>query len=128
VPPPIIPVAKALYLCDGHLGFANQKADLMGVFNAIRPPSYPHVQQYFVIFAQLNGGLGSVPFYFDVSLLQTGQLIQTTNTHVVQFPSRHKLVQLAYAMQGCLFPSSGDYLVELFCDGQWVADTTLALL
>jgi len=28
--PAIIPFAKALYLCDGHLGFANQKTDLMG--------------------------------------------------------------------------------------------------
>ena len=36
LPPPIIPFAKALYLCDGHLGFANQKTDLMGIFNSIR--------------------------------------------------------------------------------------------
>jgi hypothetical protein len=126
--PPIIPFAKALYLCDGHLGFANQKADLMGIFNAIRAPSYPHVQKQFVIFAQLIGGLGPVPFYFDVTLLQTGQVIQTTNTHVLQCPRRSTVMQLAYTMQGCLFSASGDYLVELFCDGQWVADTTVALL
>ena len=31
-------------------------------------------------------------------------------------------------MQGCLFPTPGLYLVELFCDGQWVADTSLELL
>jgi len=67
LPPPIISFAKALYLCDGHLGFANQKTDLMGIFNSIRAPSYPHVQSHFVIFAQLTGGLGQVPFYLDVS-------------------------------------------------------------
>jgi hypothetical protein len=126
--PTIVPFAKALYLCDGHLGFANQKTDLMGLFNTIRAPKYPHVQKQFVIFAQLVGGLGQVPFYIDVRLPQTGQLLHTTNTHVLQFPHRDKLVQLAYTMQDCLFPMPGVYLVELFCDGQWVADTPLDLV
>jgi uncharacterized protein DUF6941 len=120
-------VAKALYLCDGHLGFANRKTDLVGIFNSIRAPVYPHVQRQFVIFAQLIGGLGQIPFYFDVTFPQTGQLVHTTNTHGVSFPRRDKLIQLAYTMQGCLFPTPGVYLVELFCDGQWVADTSLEL-
>jgi hypothetical protein len=81
-----------------------------------------------VIFAQLIGGLGPIPFYFDVSFPQTGQRVHTTNTHIVKFPRRDKLIQLAYTMQGCRFPTAGVYLVELFCDGQWVADTTLDLL
>jgi hypothetical protein len=126
--PIIIPIAKALYLCDGHLGFANQKTDLVGIFNAIRAPIYPHVQRHFVIFAQLIGGLGQIPFYFDVSYPQTGQLVHTTNTHVLHVPRRDQLVQLAYTLQGCVFPTPGVYLIELFCDGQWVADTRLDLL
>jgi hypothetical protein len=63
----IIPVAQALYLSDGHLGFPGGKSDLMGLFNSIRATHYPHVQRQ--------------------------------------------------------FPQPGIYLVELFCDGQWVADT-----
>jgi uncharacterized protein DUF6941 len=126
--PTIVPFAKALYLCDGHLGFADQKTDLVGIFNTIRARSFPHVQPHFVIFAQLIGGLGQVPFYFDVTLAQTGQVIHTTNTQVLSFPRRDKLVQLAYTIQGCGFPAAGVYVVELYCDGQWVADTSLDLL
>src|ERR1700690_1468556 len=100
--PAITPVAKSLYLCDGHIGFANQKTDLVGIFNSIRAPAYPHMQQHFVIFAQLIGGLGPISFYFDVSFSQTGQLVHTTNTHIVNFSRRDKLIQLAYTMQGCL--------------------------
>jgi len=38
----ILPVAKALYLCDVHLGFTSRKTDLMGVFDYIRPQGgYP---------------------------------------------------------------------------------------
>src|SRR5262245_8553683 len=61
--PAIIPAAKALYLCDGCIGFPNQKTDLIGLFNSIRPMKYPHVQSQFVVFAQLLGGLGQVPSY-----------------------------------------------------------------
>ena len=128
MPPTILPFAKALYLCDGHIGFANQKTDLVGIFNSIRPPSYPHVQKHFVIFAQLIGGLGQVPFYFDITSSQAGKLVHTTQTRVLNFPRRDRLVQLAFTVQGCLFPAAGVYLVELFCDSQWIADTTLDLL
>ena len=124
----IIPVAKALYLCDGHIAIPNQKTDLMGIFTSIRPASYPHVQNHFVIYAQLISGLGQVPFYFDVRFAPTGQLIRTTNIHTLNVPRRDKLVELALTMQGCPFPQLGIYLIELHCDGQWVADTALELL
>ena len=124
----IIPVAKALYLCDGHIGFANQKTDLVGIFNTIRPKKYPHVHKHFVIFAQFIAGLGRVPFYLDVRFAPTGQLMHTTSTQILNFPHRGKLVQMAYSMQNCPFRRPGTYLVELFCAGQWIADTMLDLL
>jgi hypothetical protein len=127
-PATIIPVAKALYLCDGHIGFANQKTDLVGIFNSIRPGKYPHVQKQFEIFAQLLSGLGAVPFYLDVRFAATGQLVNTTNTRVLNFSHRDRVVQLVYTMQNCRFSQPGVHLVELFCDGQWVADTKLELL
>jgi len=127
-PGTIIPVAKTLYLCDGHIAFPNRKTDLMGIFTAIRPLSYPHIQKHFVIYAQLISGLGLVPFYFDVRFAQTGQLIRTTNTHVLNFPNRDKVIELALTMQGCPFPQPGIYLIESYCNGQWVADTSLELL
>jgi hypothetical protein len=82
----IIPVAKALYLCDGHIAFPNCKTDLMGIFNAIRPIQYPPVHGHFVVFAQLHSGLGQVPFYIDVRMAATGQLVGASNTHFL--PSR----------------------------------------
>jgi hypothetical protein len=124
----IIPTAKALYLCDGCIGFPNQKTDIVGVFNSIRAPQYPHIQQQFVLFAQLIGGLGQVPFYFDIRFAATDQLVYTTTTQALHFPGRNKLVQLAYTVQACPFALAGVYLVELYCAGQWVADTTLDLL
>jgi hypothetical protein len=91
---PITPFARALYLCDYVIGYENGKTDLYGLFNAIRPESYPHTQGRFCVFAQLVGGLGEVPFFVDVVQRNTDTLIHTTETRQASFPSRTRVVQL----------------------------------
>jgi Family of unknown function (DUF6941) len=125
--PTIVPVAQALYLCDGHISFPRGKTDLMGLFNSIRPAGYPHVQKHFVVFARLLQGLGNVPFYVEIRLASTQQLIHVSSTHTLVFPDRDTLVEMALTMKDVPFPGPGIYLVELYCDAQWVADTTLRL-
>lgn len=49
-----------------------------------------------------------------------GQLIRTTNIHMLHFPHRDKLVELALTMQGYPFPQPGSYVIELHCNAQWV--------
>jgi hypothetical protein len=62
----VLPIAKAVYHCDYHVGYENGKVDLYGLFNAIRPKEYPYVVGRFCVFAQLVNGLGQTPFFFDV--------------------------------------------------------------
>jgi len=126
--PAITPVARSLFLCDGHIGYPGQKTDLVGLFGAIRATHYPHSQRYFVVFAQLTAGLGQLPFYIDIRFMADGSLVHSTLPRMLNFPHRDKLVQMACTIQGCSFSQPGRYLVELFCNGQWVADTTLELL
>ena len=79
---PVLPFAKSLYLCEGTIGFAHQKTDLIGIFNSIRAPSYPHLQRHFVAFAQLIGGLGQVPFYSTSDLRRrVNSFIRRTRTY-----------------------------------------------
>jgi hypothetical protein len=101
-----------LYLCDYVIGYENGKTDLYGLFNAIRPESYPHTQGRFCVFAQLVGGLGNVPFFVDVVRRADDAVIHTTETRSLQFPSRTKVVQMALATEGCPFPGAGDSLVQ----------------
>ena len=104
----IIPVAKALYLCDGHIAFPNRKTDLMGIFTSIRPVKYPHIQKHFVIYSQLISGLGQVPFYFDVRFARTGQLIRTTHTHVLNFPPSRQAGRIGSYYAGMPVPPAGN--------------------
>ena len=78
-----------------------------------------------MVFAQLLGGLGEVPFYIDIRFAADGKLVYTTTPQLLFFPRRDKILQVACTIRGCVFPQPGIYLVEFFCNAQWVADTTL---
>jgi uncharacterized protein DUF6941 len=123
----IVPVAKALYLCDGHIAFPGGKTDLIGIFNSIRPKSYPHLHKDFVVYARLGQGLGPISFFVEVRSAGNRQLIHVSNTHTLTFPSRDTTVEMVITMQ-VLFHQAGPHLVELYCENQWVADATLDLL
>lgn len=123
----IVPVAKALYLCDYHVGYASGKIDLYGVFKAIQPKQYPFRKGPFVCFFQLIGGLGTVNFHIDVRRASDMKVLDWSGTRTLQFPDRDTLVQVAWTFPGCTFGESGLYFVELYCDNTWVTDTTLKL-
>lgn len=128
MPSNILPVAKSLYLCDGHLGFTSKKVDLMGVFESITPLyGYPHTHPSFVVFARLSQGLGTFPFRIDFLDASNRRYIGGSNVHHVACPNRDTLVNLAVTFTDTVFPKSGIYLIELYLDQQWVADTTLKL-
>jgi hypothetical protein len=125
----VIPTSKSLYLCDYEFGADSGKIDLYGIFNAIRPTSgYPYAKARFCVFAQLVNGLGRVPFNIDIRNAQADQLVHTTHTNSLLFPSRTTVVQMAVQIEGCAFPQAGLYLVELFCNNTWVCDAPLMLL
>lgn len=110
------------------IAFPNQKTDLMAIFDGLRPANYPHTHPQFVVYARPSQGLGDVPFFIEVRYAATQQLVHVTNTNQLHFPHRDKLVEMVMTMKGIPFPKPGLYLVELHCDAQWVADTTLELL
>jgi hypothetical protein len=104
-----------------------RKVDLYGIFDAIRPAVYPHLRKQFVVFAQLVGGLGDVPFFVDIRREGDDQGIYTTVVHTLRFPTRTTLMQLALTVENVRFPGTGVYVVDLFCHNEWVCDTIVTL-
>jgi len=124
----VVPVARAVYLCDYHVGYSNGKVDLHGIFNAVRSEEgFPHTVRRFCVFAQLINGQGRVPFFIDIRFARTDQLVYTTEQRHLRFLDRTTIVQMALTIEGCRFQSPGLYLLELFCDNTWVCDTQLLL-
>src|SRR5438105_5101892 len=106
----VLPFAKALYLCDYHIGYSTGKVDLYGLFNALQPESgFPYSGGRFCVFAQLINGLGKVPFFVDIRFALSDELIWTTETRQLTFPNRNTIIQVALAIEGCQFERSGLY-------------------
>ncbi len=125
----ILPVAKALTLCDYLVGDSNGKIDLYGIFNAIRPQSgFPYNRGRFCVFAQLSNGLGKLPIFIDIRFAETDELVWTTQIRELTCQNRHTVVQVALTIEGCPFERPGVYVLELFCNNTWVCDTQLLLL
>ena len=127
--PMILPMAKALYLCEGYITSPSTgKTDLINIFNALRPASYPYRHRDFVVYSRLSGGLGAIPFFVEVHDANNANLIHVSNTLTMTFPDRDQTLELAFTMPNLLFPHSGVYTVELYLDNQWSCDATLKLL
>lgn len=107
MPNVIGPFARALYLCDWVVGNDDDKTDLYGLFNAVRPDTYPHIQERFCLFTQLAGGLGNISFYADVIFRPRDELVWTTQVRQLNFPDRDMVVQLALEVRGCPFSEPG---------------------
>lgn len=122
----VVPFAKAVYLCE-EVDVEGGMLNLYGLFNSIRAPQFPHRHETFVCFAQLLGGLGTVPCHVDVRRADTNHLVHCTNLYPLRFPDRETLIQFRVNIEACVFDSPGVYLVELYCDNVWVADTALRL-
>ena len=125
--PIILPFPNSLFVCEGCIGFSG-KTDLVNIFNAIHPPGYPYLQKLFVVYARLSQGLGHIPFFVEIHLAKTQQLIHVTNTFTLNFPDRDKTVEMALNMPNIPFPQAGLYLVQLYLDNKWACECTLQLL
>jgi hypothetical protein len=124
----VVPVARAITLCDYHIGYSDGKVDLYGIFNAIHPRSgFPQTQARFCVFAQLVNGLGRMPIFVDIRSAANGDLIRTTQVRQLLFPDRATVVQVALTIEACRFEQPGLNPVELFCDNTWVCDTQVLL-
>ena len=125
----VIPTVRGLILCDFHVGYDNQKVDLYGICNAIRPREvYPYDDARFCVYSQLSNGLGVVDFFLDIRSAATNELVHATITRQVYFDHRFQIVELAMLVKGVRFDEPGIYLVQLFCNNSWVCDTPLRLL
>ena len=124
---PILPFALPIFLCDRHVARDRGKVDFLGAFHSIKPREYPHTHQRFSVVAHMNGGLGDINTYVDIRNMATGELIDTTPPRIIRFPNRNVLVRLVCEFVGVQFPSSGIYLIELYCEHTCIADTRLRL-
>lgn len=128
----VIPVAKAVYLCDDVLPDPTRsKLTIVGSFNAVRLPAdvaFPYALDKLCVFAQLVGGVGEVTCRAEVIRATTNRAIYVSGRQRLTFPGRHTTVTYLLRLRRFVFPAPGEYTVELFCEDQFVDDRLLHLI
>src|SRR5262249_25315073 len=104
----VLPVAKALYLCDEVLEDpSSRKVHFLGVFNAIRSPDVLPLQLgQLCVFVQLVGGIGDVPMHVEIVKPDTDEVIYEFPEQHLRFPTRHSTVSACFRIRNCTFAQS----------------------
>lgn len=125
----LIPVAKALYLCDDILSDSGRvKPHLIGVLNAVRISALPQTLAKLCIFAQLVGGFGEVRCSVRVVRAQNREAVYQSPEVVVQFDDRGQTRYFYLRLTQITIRTAEEFWVELYCNDQYVDDATLEVV
>jgi hypothetical protein len=126
---PIKPVAKAVYVCDDVISDPQTgKVSVLNLWDSVLVPvggSFPYRLAKVCLFAWLRGGLGKVSTRIDIVQASTGNVIRRTNDCMIEFEARSTSVFARYKLENCVFPESGVYIIELYCQNDFVDDQVI---
>lgn len=75
----------------------------------------------------MRDGLGPAVFRVDV-VDDRGTLIRRSQTYTYSFPHRHRSALVVIRLLDVVLPRPGVYLVELFCQNQFIDDPRIEVL
>ncbi len=78
--------------------------------------------------AQFAGGRGQRAFRAVVVDASTGADLFGSGTHLVNMPGGHVNVTVLLRMVDCTLPHAGVYIVQMFCDADFVDDRRITLI
>lgn len=129
--PPLNPIGKIIYVCDEVLEDPTSgKVSFLGIFNDVVPPpavGYPFRLGRMCVAARLVGGSGSVPVRVEVVEAATQSFVRAAGPFTVHFPSRRQVVTVCIRILDVIFPTAGEYFVELYSLGAFLDDRLLRL-
>lgn len=125
----VVPLAKALYLCDDILSDpARTKPHLIGVLNAIRAPGFPYTLAKLCVFARLVNGYGPVRCRVRIVDGGTRETVYESVENVLRFTDRMQTKYFLLRLTEIAVPAAGTFWVELYCNDVFVDDATLRFL
>jgi hypothetical protein len=126
------PVAKQVYICDDVVGDSTSgKVSLLNLWHTVRVPSgatFPYCLGKLCVFVWWRGGLGRVRSRVDVVQAGGGILVRRTGDCILDFADRSNSVYARYRLENVVFPKAGTYLVEVYCENEFVDDQIVRVI
>lgn len=124
------PDVKALLVCEDvwHGPEGSENLHLMNLFTAIRPVAgFPCRIASLCIFVHLVDGYGTGVFRVLARDAENDEVVFGSPERRLTVNDRLQPVRLVFRLRNCPFPREGIYLIELYCDKQWLADYRIIL-
>lgn len=114
-----------LHLCDYAFAGENGKQCIIGIFDAIRAPTFPTVHPMMAIALRLRGNAHEVlPLKFELGR-PNGEVLATMQGDVTMGPDGSAFMQMQIG--GAQFPEPGRYTVKVSSSGQILTTHSLNL-
>lgn len=121
------PLGIALIVCDQIMTEAiNGKNTLVGVFNSLTAPRFPHQHPALCAFVLLSNGRGTMQMELRCSGPEAGNIVARLAT-VVNFPDPNYVVELKFVFRNLVFPTPGLYSFELLWEDEPLLETRFHL-
>jgi hypothetical protein len=125
VPPPTVP--PCMLFCDGViLEQGTGKTTLVGTYSGIAAPTFPSPAKDIPIYIQLTSFLGDVEMRL-VCVQVDGPEVQEVyaTSHTVRFRGKLHVEQLHLVWNQFQFPNPGEYVFQLWCQRNCLAERRL---
>ncbi len=129
---PVKPVAKCVYVCDDVVSDpASGKVSVLNLWDTVRVPveaGFPYVLGKLCVFVWWRGGAGQVNTRVEVVQASSNEVIRRTGDAMLNFTRKSASLHARYRIEQCVFPEAGAYLVEVYCEDEFVDDQLIRVI
>ncbi|NOT00134.1 MAG: hypothetical protein HOP29_05860 [Phycisphaerales bacterium] len=123
------PDVLSLIVCDQIItDRITGKQSLIGMFSRIHATRFPATQPQLCVHVSLTDGRGSTPLTLKIVDSEESRDPIVQGQGVVEFGNPRAVANLALQFFGLVFPSPGEYRVQLFASGTLLREARLELL
>jgi hypothetical protein len=126
----VLPRVHVLVLCEEMESSVEED----GVFNlaGVRPwiagDGFPLTQPQLCVYLQLTGHKGTTLCHLEVVRAETDDVIHATKARKVELHGPLDVVPVGFRLRNCVFPASGLYYMQAYCDGKLLGECLFILL
>jgi hypothetical protein len=126
------PILKGVYVCDDVVGNpVGGKPMIVNLWDTrwvAITEVFPVRIAKLCVFAWLRGGRGRVTFRVQIVSARTSEVIGETPPHELDLTQPNRSVYAKFMITDFPFPEPGRYLVELFCEDEFLDDQPIQVL
>jgi hypothetical protein len=104
------------------------KVYINGIYHGIGAPLFPFVQQFLCVYASATNGHGRTTVNLRIGDYEEGQPPVVDASSEVFFPDPLGVADMVFALMNVVWPHEGDYLIQIFCNGQLAKSQRLRVM